>query len=225
MKNQDSLVYSGTITIDYGDGSSCNSTRIRKGKITDTFKYVVVFGDDSISYSSTETITFEGFTKDSTQVDGTFIITSSSGNPKTVEAQNAMITYSDGTSVQWSGILFFTYERGERCKWKDNTISVTGSITGVNRDGVGFTIEITEPVVYKFKCNNHKFIPVMGIIEVTVGGVLTVVDFGDGDCDRIYSTTVNGETTEHKFGRDHNNNDGDDDGDDEEDEDEDEDGD
>src|SRR5882757_8672220 len=37
----DSLIYSGTIIINYGDGSSCSSTDKRTGKITDEFMVTI----------------------------------------------------------------------------------------------------------------------------------------------------------------------------------------
>jgi hypothetical protein len=195
---EDTLMYTGTITIDYGDGSSCNSDHVRKGKITDTFSYILTWGD-SITFTSIETITFESFVRDSVQLDGTFIITSTKGK-KTVEVQNAKLTYPDGTSVNWDGELIYVYDRGEKCKWSDNTIRITGSITGTNREGAEFSWVITEELVYKYKCDHrHRFRPVSGAVEVTIGGALSVVDFGDGDCDKKYTITVDGETTEFEF--------------------------
>jgi hypothetical protein len=195
---EDTLIYTGTLTIDYGDGSTCESDRVRKGKITDTFSYMLTWGD-SITFTSTETITFEAFVRDSVQLDGTFVITSTKGS-KTVEVQDATLTYPDGTSVSWEGELTYEYDRGEWCKWSDNTIRVTGSITGTNREGAEFSWVITEELIYKYKCDHrHRFRPVSGTVEVTIGGVLSVIDFGDGACDKKYTITVDGETTEFEF--------------------------
>lgn len=201
--HSDSLIYSGTLIIDYGDGSTCDSTNVRKGKITDEFTYILTWGD-SVTFTSTETFTFEGFVRDSVQLDGTFIVKKTNRQSKTVEAQNVKITYPDGTSVTWSGTLNFAYEHGEKCKWKDNTIHVTGSITGTNREGIDFSLVITEELVFKYKCNGrHKFHPVSGVVEVTVGGVLSTIDFGDGSCDKKFTVTSNGETQEFEFENHH----------------------
>lgn len=197
--HEDSLIYTGTLVIDYGDGENCDSEHVRKGKITDTFTCILTWGD-SITFTSTETITFEGFVRDSVQLDGTFVVTKVNHKSKTVEIQNATISYPDGTSVSWSGELNFTYERGEDCRWKDNTIRLSGSISGTNRDGVAFSFETTEDLVFKYGCNkHHKFRPVSGIVEVTIGGIISTVDFGDGTCDNSFTVTTNGETSEHEF--------------------------
>ncbi|NJM26490.1 MAG: hypothetical protein HC859_14435 [Bacteroidia bacterium] len=197
--HEDSLIYTGTLVIDYGDGENCDSEHVRKGKITDAFTFILTWGD-SVTFTSTETITFEGFVRDSVQLDGTFTVTKVNRESKKVEIQDAKITYPDGTSVSWSGELNFTYERGEGCRWKDNTIHLSGSISGTNRDGVAFSFVTTEDLVFKYGCNkHHKFRPVSGVVEVTIGGILTTVDFGDGTCDNSFTVTTNGETTEHEF--------------------------
>jgi hypothetical protein len=40
-------------------------------------------------------------------------------------------------------------------------------------------------------------------VEITTGGVLSIVDYGDGSCDKVYTITTGEETTEHTFGKDH----------------------
>src|SRR5258708_20541697 len=77
-KSADSVVYKGSLTIDYGNGSSCkDSTEIRKGKIIDSFLFIERF-KDSIAFSLSETIMLQGFQKDSIKLDGEFISNSSS---------------------------------------------------------------------------------------------------------------------------------------------------
>lgn len=201
--HKDSLIFTGTFTIDYGDGSTCDSTDVKKGKITDTFTYILTRGD-SVTFTSTETLTFEGFVRDSVQLDGTFTVKKINRQSKTVGAQGAKITYPDGTSASWSGALTYTYDLGEHYKWKDNTIHVTGSITGTNREGVDFSLVITEELIFKYTCGGrHKFHPVSGVVEVTVSGVLSTIDFGDGSCDNKYSVTANGATEEFEFENHH----------------------
>ena len=201
--HKDSLIYKGTLVIDYGDGSTCDSTDVKKGKITDTFLFILTWGD-SVTFTSTETLTFEGFVRDSVQLDGTFVTTKVDRHTKTVEAQDVKITYPDTTSVSWSGILNFVYDHGDKCKWKDNTIHVTGSIDGTNREGADFSLVITEELVFKYKCNKHRRShPVSGVVEVTVGGVVSTIDFGDGSCDKTYTITTNGLTEEITFDKHH----------------------
>jgi len=196
----DSIIYTGTFVIDYGDGSTCtDTTQMRKGKITDAFTFTISRRNGFKTYS-TETLTFEGFQKDITTLDGTFIAKSSSGSPKTIEAQGAKITFADGTSATWQGTLTFTYDRGEWCKWKDNSIKVTGSWSGTNRAGVSFTADITKELVFQYPCDKrHRFRPVSGTVEIKIGDVTSTIDFGDGTCDKLYTITSGGTTTEFNF--------------------------
>ena len=193
----DSLIYSGSVTIDYGDGSTCtDSTHLRTGKITDTFQYIVSF-KDSITFSSTEMITFDAFHKDSIQIDGTVIVKSSSKTSTTVEAKDAKITYKDGTFTSWNGILTYHYEKGKGRHWKGKTLKITGSLTGMTREGVAFTATITKEIVYQYRCfNKHKFTPVSGTVQVVVGGVTSTIDYGDGTCHKHLTIEAGGETSE-----------------------------
>jgi hypothetical protein len=196
----DSLIYSGTLTIDYGDGSSCtDSTMLRKGKITDDFTFTISRKHGFKTYS-TENITFAGYYKDSTTIDGTFIAKATGGSTQSIETQNAKITYTDGTSATWQGMLNFAYDRGQWGKWKDNSIKVTGSWSGTNRAGVTFSGDITKDLVFLYSCDKwHRFRPVSGTIEVKVADVTSTIDYGDGTCDKIYTITSGGTTTEFNF--------------------------
>jgi len=195
----DSLIYSGSVTIDYGDGSTCkDSTHRRTGKITDTYLSIISF-KDSIRFSSTETITFDAFHIDTVQVDGAIIVKSSSNGPTTVETKDAKITYADGTFATWSGTLTFQHEKGEGRHWRGKTVKVTGTLTGTNRAGLPFTATITKDIVYQFGCfSKHRFIPVSGTVAIAVGGVTSNIDYGDGTCHSHFAITADGETEEHE---------------------------
>jgi hypothetical protein len=192
----DTLIYSGSVTIDYGNGSTCtDSTHRRTGMITDAFKYIISY-KDSIRFSSTETITFKAFHKDSVQLDGTIIIKASGKKVTTVEAKDAKITYKDGTFSTWSGLLTYHYQKGKGRHWGGKTIKITGSLTGTTRAGLAFTATITKEIVYQYGCfNKHKFLPVSGTVEVVVGGVTSTIDYGDGTCHKELTIEADGETS------------------------------
>lgn len=198
--HRDSLIYTGVFVVDYGNGSTCpDSAHVRKGKVIDSIAFIVSF-KDSLRFTSKETITFDGFWKDSTQLDGKFIISASTGNPTTAEAIGAKITYADGTSFSWDGSLTFVYEKkGSRyCKGSVKTIT-EGHIEGMTREGAPFTATVVEDVVLK-RCNGKRaFVPVSGVVDVTTGGVTSTLDFGDGSCDKKFTVTTAGETTDHSL--------------------------
>jgi hypothetical protein len=198
---RDSLIFTGIFTLDFGDGSACDdSLRRRKGKIIDSIT-VNVGLKGSRRFASTEKITFQGFHKDTVQVDGTFIVKSSTGNPTTVEAQNAKITYSDGTSFSWDGTLTFVYDKKGSRHCKGTVKKITdGTITGTTRSGAAFTATITKEIVFKRGCfGKQAFIPVSGTVEVTTSGITSTFDYGDGSCDKVYTITTAGIATDHTF--------------------------
>lgn len=196
--------YKGTITIDYGEGTTCNESK-RKGKIFDTFEYTIKHNTDSsrVTVYLKETITFENFTSDTLQVEGTFITISETDKPTSVEAQKAKITYEDGTSVSWDATHTHTYVEGEKKErpWEDDSDDseeVIGSSNGKNREGKEFTATITSALVYAYACEDING-PVKGAIDLVVNGTKSVVDYGTGTCDKVYTITTDGETKEYTF--------------------------
>lgn len=193
----DSIIYKGSIAIFWGDGSSCDAKNKRTGKITDEFNIVVSKKNKVVRFSSTETITFEAFTRDSTTYNGIVVVTSANGKRTSVEGNNVAVTYADGTTSSWKGLLNFAYEDVTK---RTGEIRVTGNISGTSRQNVGFTASISEDVIFKTGCFGWvKKIPVDGAMSVTTNAIMSTLDFGSGTCDRIYTVNVNGETTTHSF--------------------------
>lgn len=201
QSDPDSIIYTGTLVIDYGDGSTCSdTTRLRKGKITNDFTFTISRKSGAFKAYSTQSLTFAGFQKDSTIIDGTIVTTSATNRSTSIEAQDVKITFADGTAATWDGTLTYTYDKGKDGKWKDNTIHVTGAWTGTNREGVAYTADITDDLVFSYWCDKrHRFRPVSGKIEIKVGDVTSTVDYGDGTCDKKYTITSGGTTTEFEF--------------------------
>jgi hypothetical protein len=192
----DTIIYSGSISVNYGNGSSCDVKNKRTGKITDVFN-IIVSTKNKVQFKSTETLTFEGFLRDSLEYNGTIIVGSANLKKTTVEGQNVTIEYTDGTSSLWNGSLTFAYEDVSK---KKGEIRVGGKITGTSRQALPFTAVIKEEVIYKPGCFGWiKKIPVDGIVTVTTNGETSTLDYGKGTCDKTYTLTVDGETTTHTF--------------------------
>ena len=192
----DSLVISGSIIIDFGDGTTCDSTHVRKGKIIDSIMLVVVL-KDRIIFKSSEKITFQNYWRDSTQVDGMISVNAATGSPTIVSINGSRIRYHDGTISSWTGSLVFTYHKNTIAR----IIDVTGSWSGTTRHGITFSATIIETIEYKTGCFGHfgRFIPVSGKINVVTNGVTSTIDYGSGTCDRVYTITTAGVTTEHRL--------------------------
>jgi len=193
----DSTIISGTIVIDFG--TSCtDSSDMKKGKIIDSI-YVVL---SKKGHKASEFIKFENFWRDSTNIDGTFSITSGTGDPTIVKIKGTKVRYRDGTTTSWTGDLTFTTQKSGIGSTYTASRTVTGSWSGVARSGTAFSGTITKDVVFKAGCfgHRHKFIPVSGTIDIVVGGVTSTIDYGDGTCDRTYTVTSAGTTTTHHLG-------------------------
>ena len=195
----DSIIYSGVITIDYGTGLNCpDSIARRKGMVIDSFRLVLKF-KDSVWYDLSEKINFIGYSRDSVTLDGSVSIASSSRGPTVISIDETKTKYADGTTSTWSGNLVFTIHNAGH-HW-GGTMDVTGSWSGTTRSGTSFSANITKAIEYQSSCPGYRRIPVMGTVDVTVGGVTSTIDYGDGTCDKIYTITTAGVTKEYKFSK------------------------
>lgn len=192
----DSIIYKGSVSVNYGDGSTCDMNNKRTGKITDEFT-IIVNTKAKLRFNSTETITFEAFTRDSSTYNGIVIVSSAWGTETKVEGSNMSVTYEDGSTSSWKGMLKFGYEDVFK---KQGQLHVSGDISGNTRQGIGYTARIMEEVIFKTGCFGWvKKVPVDGVVDITTNGIRTTTDFGGGVCDRIYTVAVNGEITTHTF--------------------------
>jgi len=192
----DSLIYSGSIIINYGDGSSCSSTDKRTGKITDQFN-ITISTKNKIIFIAKETITFDNFNKGNTSYDGVFSVTSANGKKTTVASTGMTLGYADGTSASWTGNLVFAYEDVVK---KKGELRITGNISGTSRQGMPFAANITQDLLFKAGCLGlTKQIPVSGKVSIQTNGANSTVDYGDGACDKTYTVTVDGEAESYSF--------------------------
>jgi hypothetical protein len=192
----DSIIYSGTVIINYGDGASCSSTDKRTGKITDQFS-ITISTKNKLKFVAKETITFENFIKGKTSYDGTFTVASTNGKKTTVSSTGMTVGYEDGTTASWTGNLAFAYEDVSKRKGE---LKISGNISGTSRQGMPFTATITNDLLFKTGCLGlTKQIPVSGKITITTNGATSLVDYGDGTCDKAYTVTVDGEAETYTF--------------------------
>lgn len=182
------------ITIDFGDGCEGRRGRVRSGKI------IVTYDGDRRTVGSFRSVTFENFFVDSTQVEGTRTKTVTA-----VDAENLSITvditltggkltFGDGTSA--------TREAQKTRVWEfdasgDHVTTVSGSASGVNRDGLEYRMDITEEIVFQRSCwRAGVFVPVSGVKMFTVGESTAIIDYGDGECDNLATKTQDGVSEE-----------------------------
>lgn len=187
-----------TLTIDYGtDGcTGPDGKHILKGKL------IISQTADVFTKGATRTLTFDHFFVDAIGVEGTQSLTNNGLNAAaqwsfTKTAQNMIVSYPDGTTNAWSYTFTCTLiQGGLTLTWWDDIWSTTGTISGVNRDGVHYTADATKPLVKKATCAWLS----EGTIALNIGGNTATVDYGDGTCDEWGTVTLpNGDVVKFKL--------------------------
>ncbi len=182
------------ITIDFGDGCEGKDGRIRSGKI------IIHYTDRLWVPGAQVTVTFEDFYCDGKKIEGTRIRTNISESMSDylrfrIELIGGKVTWEDGTYATRDAVWEVTRIRTPN-PMNDERIR-TGHAEGVTKEGIGYKVTITEPIVWKRGCLPKKkvMIPVKGV-KVTEfdNGVTITIDYGDGECDNLVTITKDGVT-------------------------------
>ncbi|MCI5081358.1 MAG: hypothetical protein MRY78_06705 [Saprospiraceae bacterium] len=176
-----------TITIDYGtDGCEGPRGRTRKGQI-------IIEQTDSLRLEGAErTVTLQNFSIDEVAIEGTKYWTNNgfdaSGNISISREVSTSITYPNGDQASWEANHLLTQTAGgDTQAWMDNVYEISGGSSGTNRNGVAFSVSITQPLV---KSKNCPWIQ-SGIKEFSFGDRNRTLDYGDGSCDNQAVVTYN----------------------------------
>jgi len=198
IPNDDGAFWPRNWVIDFGDGCESALGITRSGKIYSTLT------DFWKNEGSLRTTTFEDFFVDGNQVEGVKTIENTGVNAEgqlTWERKitGGKITFEDGTTTTVESDRVSVMTAGaDTFIFADDEYDVTGTTTGVDRNGVAFTAEITVPLHY---INGCRF-PVSGELTITSDGSDTpiVIDYGDGTCDDLATQTIGDEVTEIELG-------------------------
>lgn len=183
--------FPATITLDFGDGCEGPNGRVRAGQI-------IVRQTDSLKFEGAERVlTFNGFSVDDVQIEGSRILTNQgfneAGQPVWErQVVDALVTFPDGSTMTWNSNYRRTQIQGfQTARRIDDVFRLVGYTSGTSRNGVAFKNVITEPLVNGRDCRWIQ----SGVIEVTRDGVVRSIDFGKGFCDPIATiTNANGQT-------------------------------
>lgn len=183
------------VIIDFGDGCEGPHGHIRKGRI------IITITGHHWETGSTHVTELVNFYVDDVYIEGTRTTTNIS---ESVESNFKFSMVLSGGKVTWSDELFATREAEHvRTFYRtDNLIGdemyLEGQVNGVNKDGVIYTGEIVEPLVFTRTCraSDKMPIPISGVKQHTVNEENAIIDFGDGTCDHLATVTKNGETKE-----------------------------
>lgn len=176
-----------TLTIDYGtEGCEGPYGRIRKGQI------IVEQSDFMRIGGAVRTINLQNFSVDNVGIEGSKSWTNNGydndGNISLAREVSISISYPDGTQANWNAAHTLSQIEGADTEaWMDNVYQVTGNSSGVNRNGVAFSVSIIEPLTKNKFCRWIQ----SGVKEYTFGEFTRILDYGDGTCDNIATVTYN----------------------------------
>jgi hypothetical protein len=198
VDHNDSTYWPKTVTIDFGSyGCTGPFGNVRKGIIA------ITVTDRYLKPGSVRTLTYNDFYINDYKIEGTKTVTNEGRNDDgfmyfTVELTGGKVTSPAGKEIFHEFNRMRTWTGGEltpRWRW-DDTYSVEGSASGINRFGKAYTSNITNPLIVAVSCRWIN----SGTIEIQPEDhSLIILDYGSGECDDIGAITVDGETREIKL--------------------------
>ncbi len=188
----DTLSNPKTILIDFGTNDCVgNDGRIRKGILH------VTYSGRYREPGTVITITPENYTVNGNLVQGSKRIENlglnDSGQLHYAISVNGTVTApGNAWTMSWTANRVRTWVEGQYTPgWFDDVYEITGSGSGINRNGIPYTMTITQALRAELSC------------AWLVSGRITLqpqdyepryIDFGNGSCDSDFTLTVNGET-------------------------------
>jgi hypothetical protein len=174
-----------TVTLDYSEAGCTTGGRTFKGKV------VITQTAAMNTAGATRTFTFENFAVENVQIAGTKVVvnggTNADGDPFFSVTVDETLTYPDGSSATWQAERVRTFTEGSETPTRnDNVWTITGSGSGVNRNGVAYSTNIITPLVLARPC---AWIGA-GEITFTANNLTRTLNFGDGTCDREATLTL-----------------------------------
>ena len=190
----DTTFWPRTVTIDYGEGCTGPDERVRTGKI------IIVVNKWYKDVDYYRTVSFDNFHVDSFKIEGEKTVSfeglNDNGNMHfAVTLSNGKVTSPEGNEM--------THEYDRIREWVagadtprlrfDDEYMITGTASGINRNQIAYTRLIVLPLHKTVNCRWIR----SGSVEIEAEGrELAVLDYGDGECDRIATVTVGDEVRE-----------------------------
>ncbi|MCF6366283.1 MAG: hypothetical protein L3J35_08785 [Bacteroidales bacterium] len=142
-------------------------------------------------------ITFDNYTIDGIAVEGK-ITTTFGGTyirPEiNVVAENMSATFTDNKTISWSSDKTFTIVSGfGDGNISTNIIEMSGTASGINRQGKSYS-SVYNKVRIERSCTAGY--PVSGTVTIESDKGTSVIDYGNGTCDKTITVTNNGVTVE-----------------------------
>lgn len=184
-----------TVTVDFGTTNCTDNYGVnRRGVITVvvTGKYRTVGTELSVS--------MQDYYVNDIKVEGTLVVKNLGPNAAnntefSVDISNAKLTYTDGDIVTYQSARIREWVIGEDTDGLfgvlDDEYDITGTASGIDRNGLAYTMTVTSPLRVAVLCRWIK----QGTVEIQPDGLyLRTVDFGSGDCDATATVEINNHT-------------------------------
>jgi hypothetical protein len=179
---------SGVITVDFGTGCTDLRGNTRSGKLTFTYN------GRRFMPNSTVVVTVQKYVVNGVKLEGTRTLTNVTGSTDASPRFNAVLT---GGKATFENNSQATRESNITWQWiraaspADDKLIIEQSSTasGTTRAGRNYQVSLLEQLEYKRFCG----IAVSGIKRYVINGEKEItVDYGDGECDKEVTVTVNG---------------------------------
>ena len=170
--------------------------RTRKGKI------IITVSGPMWMEGSMRIVTLEDFYVNDHRIEGVRTVTNEGRHMEgeyegkvhfSVVLDSGKVTTPDDIVITRQVNRTRTFVEGEESKWdtRDDIWYIEGIATGINRNGVAFTREISSPLWKEIGC---RFITRGTVLISAEGRPDAILDYGDGECDAIATVTVGEES-------------------------------
>jgi hypothetical protein len=180
-----------TMTIDYGAAGCIDSVdgKVRKGKM------IVDMDRPWDSTGCIMTITLDSFYVGAIHFEGTTTITRTANNQFTMALNNGHCSKGGATpwEIDWNTSKTITWTSGSQSSAANQVIEITGTNSGVDRNGQAFTANVTSPIVRDMSCT---WITSGTVVLTPTGKAERTIDFGNGTCDNLGTVMIEGNTFE-----------------------------
>jgi hypothetical protein len=182
-----------TVTVDFGSGCTSADSITRSGSIT------YVFSGKLRTPGSTISATFNNYTVNGYQINGSYAIenTSSGGNISlSSTVTSGTIVFPTDSSYSFSGTKTTTLSLIgiDTTNLLNNQFSITGNYLLSNSSGASLNANVTTPLIRELSCRDI----VSGVVSfIYISGSITAdgtLDYGSGTCDNSAIITI-GATT------------------------------
>lgn len=189
-----------TMIIDYCNGVNCADGKTRKGKIIATLNERWSFDSNPI----TAAVTTNNFFENNIQIIGSFAITCNGIDDSipsfTIITSDAKLIFENSKNCQWHSTNTINWLLGFETinNISDDVFLFSGNNVGINCNEKGYESNITSSLKFENSCQNGTI--TQGKFELIPQDLSKrIIDFGNGDCDRKATVTINGVTVNVDF--------------------------